>query len=302
MKKLILAFVCLCSILLFSCKSSNVEQITVDPLSLLDDDFSIYISVPTTSNQELVSKILQSRISGLSEKDALSITSRTNVLYAGLGTVQDRAKLQSVIETSIPHFMLSSSLTKKNGWTLVKSDSFEWWEHTSDSFELAMPTTNLLCAAQDVKPMLEKLEENTEASKTKWRDWICEESDDLRFYITRPGQYLRSLIGQPINIGTDSIYGSFSYLRESEKDGGLYELSFNIHLLEKRSVVALRALLGLSFAMAGGSVEQVDEFTLKISGIEIATNQIVALFSRDPITGKHYKVVNDEVIEESIKK
>ena len=73
-------------------------------------------------------------------------------------------------------------------------------------------------------------------------------------------------------------------------------------MLDKRSVVALRSLLGLSFAMTGGAVEQTDDLTLKISGIEISENKIEELFLRDPITGKHYKVVDDKVIEESVKK
>lgn len=54
--------------------------------------------------------------------------------------------------------------------------------------------------------------------------------------------------------------------------------------------------------MTGGAVEQTDDFTLRISGIEISENKIEELFLRDPITGKHYKVVDDKVIEESVKK
>lgn len=72
-------------------------------------------------------------------------------------------------------------------------------------------------------------------------------------------------------------------------------------MTNKRSVTVLNALLSLSFAMMGGTVTQTDEFTLFLSGIEVTDKQIIDLFTRDPITGKHYKVVGDDVIEESVK-
>ena len=54
--------------------------------------------------------------------------------------------------------------------------------------------------------------------------------------------------------------------------------------------------------MMGGSVRQTDDQTLLLSGIEVTEKQIKDLFMRDPITGKHYRVVGEEVIEESVKK
>ena len=76
-KKLVPVFI---AVLLFvGCKSSKVEieVQNVDPLSLLEENSSIYMSVPASKNQELVSKILCSKISGLAEKDARAIAART---------------------------------------------------------------------------------------------------------------------------------------------------------------------------------------------------------------------------------
>ena len=105
-KKLVPVFI---AVLLFvGCKSSKVEieVQNVDPLSLLEENSSIYMSVPASKNQELVSKILCSKISGLAEKDARAIAARTEILYAGLGTVDDRSRLQIVSETSIPRIVV----------------------------------------------------------------------------------------------------------------------------------------------------------------------------------------------------
>ena len=49
--------------------------------------------------------------------------------------------------------------------------------------------------------------------------------------------------------------------------------------------------------MAGGNVVVIDDYTLEVSGIELSKNQVEDLFLRDPITGKKYVVVGDEVIE-----
>lgn len=310
-KRLVPVFIAM--LIFFGCKSSKVELEVqnVDPLSLLEENSSIYMSVPASKNQELVSKILCSRISGLAEKDAKAIAARTEILYAGLGTVDDRSRLQIVSETSIPHIVVQSSLSKKNGWekSFVSYDEkvFEKFTHATDGFQASFPSSNLVCAAQNVDSLLKKFAENNPAPETAWKNWIAQNlsQGEILFYITKPGQYLRSLIGQSINVGTDAIFGSLCYFpdkKDSAKYSGKYELSFSIHLLDKRSVVALRSLLGLSFAMTGGAVEQTDDLTLKISGIEIYENKIEELFLRDPITGKHYKVVDDKVIEESVKK
>lgn len=310
-KKLVPALIA--ALIFFGCKSSDVKMDVqnVDPLSLLEENSGIYMSVPASKNQDLVSKILSSRISGLSEKNARAIAARTEILYAGLGTVDDRSRLQIVSETSIPRIVVQSSLSKKNGWekTFVSFDAkvFEKFTHASDGFQAAFPSSNLVCAAQNVDLLLKKFAENNPAPETPWKNWIAQDlpQGEILFFITKPGQYLRSLIGQSINVGAESVFGSLCYFPDKKEPGkysGKYELSFSVRLLDKRSFVVLKSLLALSFAMTGGTVEQVDSLTLKISGIEISEGKIAELFLRDPITGKHYKVVDDKVIEESVKK
>ena len=157
-KKLVPVFI---AVLLFvGCKSSKVEieVQNVDPLSLLEENSSIYMSVPASKNQELVSKILCSKISGLAEKDARAIAARTEILYAGLGTVDDRSRLQIVSETSIPRIVVQSSLSKKNGWeksfVSYYEKVFEKFTHASDGFQASFPSSNLVCASQNVDLLL----------------------------------------------------------------------------------------------------------------------------------------------------
>jgi hypothetical protein len=297
------------SVLFWSCKSSGVEEISVDMLSVLDDDSSIYLGLPASRHKELVSRLLSARISGLSEKNALSLAERTEILYAGLGTVEDRSRMQMVSDTNVPKIAVNSALTKKNGWEKsaekVGSFSFDKYENSASSFQMALCPQDLVCAGQDVEPLLKNFAALSEAEDSECNRWISGSDDDIKFFISRPGQYLRSLIGQSINAGTECIYGTLSYVADKKNPdvySEKYDLTFFIRLTEKRSVVALRSLLALSFAMTGGEVAQTDEKTLKLSGVEVTASQIVSMFSRDPITGKHYKVVDDQVVEESVKK
>ena len=63
--------------------------------------------------------------------------------------------------------------------------------------------------------------------------------------------------------------------------------SCNIHL----ALVFVVALWTFPFVVV------IDDYTLEVSGIELSKNQVEDLFLRDPITGKKYVVVGDEVIE-----
>lgn len=298
---------------LAGCKTSNVSapeepETQVHPLALLSDDLSIYMSVPVKEHKSLVTKLICAVSGGVSEENAAKLCDRTDMLYSGLGTVKDRSFLETASYTSVPKFAVGQIMTKKNGFEkkLVHVADRDMVKYSSlvSPFEVAFPSTKILCFSQSLDPMLERFALVEEIKDNPQNNWIGQDSKDILFYITRPGQYLRNLIGSSISIGTDAVYGSLKYKEDPRKPGqysGRYELSFYIHLTNKKAAGALKGLLSLSFSMMGGSVVQTDAETLYLSGIEVTDNQIGELFMRDPITGKHYKVVGDEVIEESVR-
>ena len=60
-------------------------------------------------------------------------------------------------------------------------------------------------------------------------------------------------------------------------------------------------MLNLAFGLTGGIVTQTDSETLTVSGVPLTRKQIVGVITRDPITGKHYNVVDGKVTEENMK-
>ena len=50
--------------------------------------------------------------------------------------------------------------------------------------------------------------------------------------------------------------------------------------------------------MMGVKISAVDDLTVRLSGVEVTENQIKELFTRDPVTGKHFRVEGEKIITE----
>src|SRR5574344_2126526 len=84
------------SLFFYSCKTPVVKEELneVDPISLLDIDKSVYVSVPVANYLDLTSNILSAKIENLSVEDAKQMAQRIDFLYAALATVKDRSSMQ----------------------------------------------------------------------------------------------------------------------------------------------------------------------------------------------------------------
>ena len=309
MKKMKLAFVPLCVLLLVaaSCKSAQVEEKVpeVNPLALLSNDSSIYVNVPVQSHLSLTADLIRSQVEGLSPKDAAALCDKVNNVYIGIGTVKDRSRLEISSSTkNIPRGPFNALLKKSNGWTdhelNGKNSTYKIFENSKSKIQISLLSPKVLCASKNVTRLACAFDERKELDSTEYNEWVSQDSNDILFFITRPGQYLRAFIGAPINIATEAVYGKMIYVGTISKNGKnveTYNMTLRVHVREKKLVSALKSLISLSFGMAGGNVVVIDDYTLEVSGIELSKNQVEDLFLRDPITGKKYVVVGDEVIE-----
>lgn len=299
--------------ILASCKTTSpVVEEQVNVLALLEQDSSIYVRIPVSSHVDLTSAVLSSAFDGVSKKDARSFAQRVSELYAGIGTLEDRSRIQVVASASIPQVAVGTVFSKKNGWskrtynakTTGAVETFTVYDPSAGELSVSFPSPSVFVSAAKVEPLLNRYAEYSDyadLSSTSYSSWVLQQSSDILFYITRPGQYLRNLIGQSVSIGTDAIYGSLSYIpskKNPDSYSGLYSMMFRIHLLDKRAAPAFRSVLSLSFGMMGAKITQTDDFTIEISDVEITQKQIEDLFMRDPVTGKHFKVVGDKIIKE----
>lgn len=301
---------------LSGCRSlpSSSRNDEVHPLALLSPDSSIYINVPVQNHMDLSAAILSAQIEGLTEKSARLLLSRVDNFYLGLGTVKDRSRLEAAALGNIPSVAVDAMLTKKNGWnknpyTALSSEEaqvsgqpveFDVYSRLGSDFRLSFPSESILCAAKNLDPLLENYALHAELGDQEYVPWITQESQDILFYITKPGQYLRNMIGTTVN-GCDYVSGRMVYFPDSEKPSeysGRYRLTINLHIANPKAMEAFNAMLKLSFGQLGASVRVLENLTIQISDIPVTQKQINDLFTRDPITGKHYKVVGDKIIEE----
>lgn len=294
------------SLFFYSCKTPVVKEEfnEVDPISLLDIDKSVYVSVPVENYLDLTSNILSAKIDNLSVEDAKQMAQRIDFLYAALATVKDRSSMQIAATGSFPSIALKTVMTEKNGWNkqnyvspsseeaLSKNypNKFDYYLRNDTDLQISFPSKNIFCASQNVFPLLDKYSLRQERQATNANNWISQESNDILFYITRPGQYLRSLIGQAVTIDCDCIYGSIVYVpskADSKEYTGNYNLNFNVTLIEKKAMKGMMLLLDLSLRMMGGEIYQYDDSTISIKNIPVTERQIVNLFTREKITSKH---------------
>lgn len=298
---------------LSSCKTTQIsENITVHPLSLLSQDSSIYVNVPVSNHIELTSEILCAQIESLSKENAILLAKRIGNLYVGLGTVEDRARLEVSADVNIPQIAVNKVLSKKNGWkknvlnlekTNTESEntnSFEVYSRDDSIFKVSFPQQTILTFSQNINPLLQKYADDYKFSANSCNNWINQKSTDILFYITRPGQYLRNLIGIQAR-GIEYVYGNLIFSPNQKNQNANYELKLCLHLTDKRAMSAFKNLLSLSFGMMGAKINQTSELDIEISEIEVSTKQIKDLFTRDPITGKHYRVDGENIIQENKK-
>lgn len=296
-----------------SCKTTQIqEDIVFHPLSLLSQDSSIYVNVPVSNHIELTSEILCAQIESLSKENAILLAKRIGNLYAGLGTVEDRARLEVSADVNIPQIAVNKVLSKKNGWkknmlNLEKTNpeseninSFEVYSRDDSIFQLSFPQQTILAFSQNINPLLQKYADDYKFPANSCNNWINQKSTDILFYITRPGQYLRNLIGIQAR-GIEYVYGNLIFSQSQKNQNANYELKLCLHLTDKRAISAFKNLLALSFGMMGAKINQTGELDIEISEIEVSTKQIKDLFTRDPITGKHYRVDGENIIQENKK-
>ncbi len=328
MKKFLLVLgTLLVSVLLFSCNTPKVAEDDlpeVNPLALIDQDLSIYVYVPVQAHKELVTDIMQAEIPSISKKDAMRIVEQLDELYAGLGTVKDRSKLQMATTGDFPKAAIKLLLTEKNGWTsydysapssqsalqMNYPNKFKVYSTQETKYNMSFCSQGLMTFAAELEPMLDLYALRPNPPATPYADFLIQKAavfgkaglKNILFYISRPGQYVKSMVGADITFGMKDSYGYLEYVpdpKNPEVYSNYYSLNLYITLDKSNQMRALISALRLAMGLMGGEVIQFDENTILIKNMEVNEKDVIDLFTRDPVTGKHFKVDGDSIIKES---
>lgn len=277
--------VCL-SLSLFACQSASVVEEGAHPLSLLSDGSLLYLSLDARAHQELVAAFLASS-AGLSPETAQSLSGRLGFICVAAG---GETPFDLACTARIPKRMAESRLSKRSsGFTservVVEGFRGKKFTHRATSLEVAFVDQGLVCAGGDVLPMLENFAKGKGLDQSPRNEWLLGTQGDpaIRFYTEKPLEFLAVTMGFPEGVGgklIESIAGSLVPLGEG------YSVQLYFRVASPRATGALKAMLSLSLAAMGVSVEQAGDDVVKVSGIDLTAEDVVCLLSLSGAIGK----------------
>ncbi len=272
-----------------ACKSTPFVS-EVDPLDLIDSRSAFYIRIPKDVDFNLISRMLQNNLEGLSESDAKKVAERIDTVYLGLKKSKKSVEFQISSLCSIPKIAVSSAFSKKNGWTSDKlilegSDkkNVSYTVYNNSGILAAFPSENIALIGNSVPAMIERyhnISQNIEFEDTSLLDenirgWLSYENGlhegQIRFYASKPQSFLTTLIGANLNFKLIYVKG---FLKNDLKNENQYISEFEFEFRDPRVVGAAQAMLEVAFALTDSSVKRISDTHLIVSGIRINKNQL----------------------------
>lgn len=272
-----------------ACKSTPFVS-EVDPLDLIDSRSAFYIRIPKDVDSNLISRMLQNNLEGLSEIDAQKVAERIDTVYLGLKKSKKSVEFQISSLCSFPKIAVSSAFSKKNGWTSDKlilegSDkkNVSYTVYNNSGILAAFPSENIALIGNSVPAMVERyhnISQNIEFEDISLLDenirgWLSYENGfhdgQIRFYASKPQSFLTTLIGANLNFKLIYVKG---FLKNDLKNENQYISELEFEFRDPRVVGAAQAMLEVVFALTDSSVKRITDTHLIVSGIRINKNQL----------------------------
>lgn len=278
---------------LFSCKTlPNQSKTKVNALDLLDYTNNFYLSVPTKTDPELVKRILQSNVNGLSDEDTKKLLERIDHTYIGLTRNWKNTTIQASANVNIPTKFLPTILSKKKGWEkrvfTASEPASKYDVYAQNGMELCVPENSICCLGANMDYMIEKYNQiyNTPSDTVSEPnqsfsslpkniyDYLSGNDEVIRFYTVKPQTYLSMLIGTNINLQLVTVCGE---IRPDPQNKNMLLLDFVFEFKSELVKKAGQALLSYTFALTNPEVSSDSPTVLKVSGIQLEKEAIYKL-------------------------
>lgn len=273
----------------FGCRSVSVENF-VDPLDLIDSESSFYLRIPKNVDSDLISRMLQNNIQGISEKDAYRITERIDTVYLGLKKSRKSVEFQISSLCSFPKIAVGSAFSKKNGWStdkLVLENSAKKNEtytiYKNSGILASFPSVNIALLGRNVPSMVEKYHNISNGINTDFtfalaedlHDWLSSDdrssANQVRFYASKPQSFLTTLTGANLNLKLAYVKG---FLVNDADDARQYLASLEFEFKDSRVVGAAKAMLEVVFGLTDSNVTVTSNTHLIVSDVKINKTQL----------------------------
>lgn len=262
----------------------------VNPLDMLDNNSSFYMRIPSSIDSELIERMLQSNVKGLSESDSKKVSGRIDTVYIGMKKTKRSVDFQISSLCNFPKVAVASAFTKKNGWNSAKlslddpmGKEISYTVYDNQGLFASFPSVNAACLGRSVPDMIEKYHFLSQKMSSdsivplnpEIRSWLCYEDDipdnQVRFYAATPQSFLTTLTGANLNFKLIYVRG---ILENDPKNENQYLMQLEFEFRDYRVVPAAKAMLSVAFGLTDSDVSMNSETHLTISKIKINKQQL----------------------------
>lgn len=271
------------------CKSAPLA-VNVHPLDILDSQSSFYMAIPKKVDPELIKRVVQNNVDGISESNAQLLTDHINAVYCGLNRSKKTTTIQAAISGSIPQKYVGKVLSKKNGFnqsSYTPSKSTNIYDlYTSSDLDLSAPSSQVICLGRDVTVMIDNYDniyttaepdydglEYSELDSSLY-NYLKSAEDEIRFFANKPQSFLTILTGANLDLKLVDVSGSFVC---DPKHDDQYFLNLHFNFKNEKYLKAGKVLLTLAFGLTDSQsyIEGTDQ--LYINKIKIKKEQLYRL-------------------------
>lgn len=271
------------------CKSAPLA-VEVDPLDILDSNSSFYMAIPKNVDPELIKRVVQNNINGISESNAQLLTDHINKVYCGLNRTRKATTIQATIDGTIPQKYVGKALNKKNGFEQTSyspdKSANSYTIYSNNTLSVSAPSSKVLCLGRDVPVLLNNYDNIYTTAEPDYSgleysqldsalyNYLKGAENEIRFFANKPQSFLTILTGANLDLKLIDVSGSFTC---DPKHDDQYFLNLHFNFKNEKYLKAGKVLLTLAFGLTDSQsyIEGTDQ--LYINGIKIKKEQLYTL-------------------------
>lgn len=274
--------------LLAGCKSAP-EPEAADPLALIDRDAALYLYIPVQSHLPFVTSTLV-RMTGMNEKDAERIASRTEAVYIAEETSRKRQLFQLSAKGSYPLKYVTKALVPEYGWLPQVTEKLSlphaYYKNPQTQIEVALPSSSNALVSYQVEPQLALYEESLGAGNTPdpapvanampegfdkkvYEFLTAGSSTEIRFYERKADAFLQNMLGTDLKLPLKSVAGTLANAKKTDSE---YDAKVMLQVADATPAKIKALVAGLKIALfpMPAKIQQTGTDYITISDISLS--------------------------------
>lgn len=283
---------------LFSCASVlGGDNIKVNAFDTLEQDSNVYLRIPVKVHSELTNNLLKAIIgSDVSEKYIKNITDSIDMIYLGIGSPQDKGRLQIACDGTISSATKMALSSMENWKREIKNVNtvgmYTVYTESNSKLQLCVPGSNLICFSKDLTPQLTRYDkeassqgiasiltgsdENQNASEWKSSEvyqFVGDaKTNNVRIYMDTPIAFVTNLLG--VSLSTSIFQLNFLEADVRLLPSGKYSIDLDMEFKKDGLVAKAAAFLNVALLLTDSKASITDDSHLTVSGIQVSIAQL----------------------------